>query len=111
MLKNDILTQYIRTPKKLEPKIRYDAIGVPHAYLVETGNVPCGVLIACGKGQIGWSLCNSKDKFDPIRGKQIAEDRAGLWGNRSIEEILSKVPSSIKADVMAMYHRSLRYYK
>jgi hypothetical protein len=111
MLNNEILIQYIRTPKKLEARIKRDSLGVPHAYIVESGNVPCGVLVATGKGQIGWSLCNSNDQFDPERGKSIAEARAGLYGNRSITEIVSKAPISIRQDIQKMYNRSVRFYK
>jgi hypothetical protein len=59
---------------------------------------------------VGWSKCKlTVDKFDPVRGKEIAEGRIQrrLEGDKG----KGKVPHSIKDKVKEFVERAKRYYK
>ena len=105
-----MLIKYIRTPKCYKPKMEVTLNGMRHAYLEETGGDPIGVIVSTERGKVGWSLCNSKDKFDKKLGKMIAINRADAYGFDK-DSLLSNVPNSIFTEVIKMYDRSTRYFK
>ena len=105
-----MLIKYIRTPKCYKPKMKVTLNGMRHAYLEEVGGAPIGVIVSTDRGNVGWSLCNSKDKFDKKLGKMIAINRADAYGFDK-DSLLSNVPNSIFTEVIKMYDRSTRYFK
>lgn len=67
-----------------------------------------GVVVAIGKNQIGWSLCDPCDTFDKVKGIEIAVLRARLnaaTGNNK------NIPNKILQEVCEMECRSIKYYK
>jgi hypothetical protein len=70
----------------------------------------CGVLIAKRSDtdpvySIGWSLCNSKDTWNPSLGLRIAEGRA----ETAVE--LTDIPHSISHNLGYFTERCERYFK
>lgn len=63
-----------------------------------------GVVVAVGRNQVGWSLCNHKDKFSKERALAMALGRA-------CEGSKTPVPPSAAKAVAQMTHRSERYFK
>lgn len=101
-----MLVKYIRAPKKYEAKIEGS-----RAVLVEVNrNRPIGVIVATGKGKVGWSLCNANDKFDKKLGKEIAVNRAEFYDG-AFQDLDEMAPKQIHGDLINMLDRSLRYFK
>lgn len=104
-----MLIKYIRTPKKLKARPFYKMDG-PRANLYEVGGDPIGVIVAIGKDQIGWSLCNPLDSYDRKLGLAIAENRAIDYGINK-EKVIKECPMSIRQDIIEMYERAEKYFK
>jgi len=80
-------------------------------YVRGSKNSRVGVVVAIGRGQVGWSRCNNRlDTFDKQRGLVIAMGRAGAYCNVAMTA-LETIPSSMRDAVMDMHNRSQRYYK
>lgn len=82
-----------------------------HQYLTGEHGQRVGVLIAVAEKDddfvsVGWSLCSKRDRFDRVRGLEIAEGRAekiGHWGD---------VPPSLeKYDLNGFQERAAKYFK
>lgn len=63
-----------------------------------------GVVVAIGKGQVGWSMCHRLDKFDKAKAIKIAKGRADRGSNVTL-------PGAIFNDYNAMTDRSERFYQ
>ena len=86
-------------------------------YVRNGKNHRIGVVVAVGKNQIGWSLCNKTDDFDKQRGLSIAIGRAHKLnfghsnGGVCIGNNGHRHPQSVDAVVQTMAHRASCYYK
>jgi len=95
-----ILVQYVRKQGRKE--------------LLEDGTVklhrgkPVGIVVAVGKGKIGWSLCNKTDRWDKEVGKSLAIGRAIDDGRTEIE--LRLIPSTVFPLYLDMVRRSEKYF-
>lgn len=65
---------------------------------------PVGVVVATSKHEIGWSLCNERDKWDRKRALEVAEIRAVNGTNK-------QVPHSVMSTYNAVKTRADKYYK
>lgn len=114
-------------PGKLHPYYFSKAIEVCPDKISEIRKIKCFL--------VGWSLCCPEDKFDDIKGRYIALERAVNQENVSAildrfmeknsftqeeinfltgqycETIYSLIPNSIRAQFNKFYCRCLRYYK
>ena len=66
--------------------------------------VPIGCFVGFDKNNIGWSLCNKKDKWDRKKAKEIASGRAVLGSS-------TPVPKSIYGDWLKFCERCEKYFK
>jgi len=71
---------------------------------VRKNKIPIGVVAATNVGQIGWSRCSEKDKFDMKKGRLIAIGRANNGSNIEIHP-------DVLHDVELMTERAERYFK
>jgi hypothetical protein len=67
-------------------------------YVRDLNRNPVGVVVAIGPDQVGWSVCHPKDRFDKVRGLNIAIGRAqagkeGPIPSRKLGDILEEVAS------------------
>lgn len=104
-----MLIHYIRTPKKLTSKITDITDNQIHVNIDVKGGNPVGIIVAVGKNQVGWALCNPVDKYDKELGKRIAINRA-VFGYR-LEDILKETPKRIHQEIKEMFTRSEKYFK
>jgi len=107
-----MLIKYIRTPITYKAEIQVEN-GVPKAVLIPRGGDPCGVVVSLKNGNVGWSLCSSKDKYSKKIGLKIAISRAEFYNNSnySLQDIVSNSPIEIQDYIIAMYNRSMKYFK
>jgi len=63
-----------------------------------------GVVVATDKHNIGWSLCNKRDRFNKDFGRYIAIGRAEM-------DSTVDIPHSIINEYIEMKNRALRYFK
>lgn len=80
-------------------------------YVRNKDNTPQGVIVALKKGNgfnIGYSLCNKKDKFDKSLALKIAIGRAQ---SDFESEKVRMVPQKIKNIVPSFLARCRKYYK
>ena len=68
-------------------------------------NKKVGVVVATGKYNIGYSLCNKLDKFNKERALEIATGRA------KVHDFQGEVPDSIKDTFFEMQDRASHYFK
>jgi hypothetical protein len=74
-----------------------------------------GAVVAVGPLNVGYSLCNKKDKFDKDLAVEIARGRAEVspvgygWGV-DYANVLN-VPHTVRPTVEKMLNRVKRYYK
>ena len=73
-------------------------------YVRDKNRNPRGVIVAVGRGMVGFSLTNKKDRFNKNLGISIAINRAYQGFNVDI-------PKSIFEDFHNMIDRSQRYFK
>lgn len=74
---------------------------------VRKGRKKVGVVVAIGRGRLGWSLChisNGVEKFDRERGIKQALKRAVLYR-------LGEIPKSVMEVYDRLYTSSYNYYK
>ena len=57
-------------------------------YVKNEDNQKIGVVVALGKGQIGWSRCQGPDVFDKELGLKIAIGRAKKGSRKRIPDVL-----------------------
>lgn len=74
-----------------------------------------GVVMCIGKDTYGWSMCDSKDTFDKVKGLNIAYNRAlkaDTLPKKEKEAYYAKrVPQSLRNLFDKIQDRSKRYYK
>jgi hypothetical protein len=79
-----------------------------------TQNSIQGVVIAIDANNVGWSLCNKRDKFNKEKGLFIALNRAIKSSYTSEDEVLNlseKVPRTLRPLYLKMRRRSQLYFK
>lgn len=74
-------------------------------YLRDKNGSPVGVVVALGKEDIGWSLCNKRDRFNKQRALEIAVGRSY---KRNISDTK---PVTILPLFNKVYARAQRYFK
>jgi hypothetical protein len=77
-----------------------------YEYVRDRNGHPLGVVVALGKKEVGWSLCNKKDRFDRDFALKIASGRAM---HSNIKR--NKIPKKILPTLDKMEDRAKRYYK
>lgn len=75
-------------------------------YLRDKNGNPCGVLIALGKGQVGWSVVHPQDSFDKELGVRIARGRAAAGTATP-----GRLPNKHLTEYQIMEERASRYFK
>jgi len=73
-------------------------------YIRDSHRRPKGVVISTGEGEVGYSLCNKKDKWNRETALRIAFGRA-------VEGFDHAIPDSAYLAYYEMLDRSDRYYK
>lgn len=85
-------------------------------YRKDDGNLK-GVVVATGKGILGWSMCNPKDIFNKEKGLDIAYRRAEkaerLDASNPIKLLAfyDRVPRTLSDLFEKIYDRSIKYFK
>ena len=74
-------------------------------YLRDKNGNPIGVAVAVSKEDIGWSLCNKRDKFNKQRALEIAVGRA------TKRDISDTKPVTILPLFNKIYARAQKYFK
>ena len=77
-----------------------------YEYVRDRNGHPLGVVCALGKKDIGWSLCNKKDRFNKDFGLKIASARAVRSRIKRKD-----IPRRIIPILEKMEERAKRYYK
>ena len=72
-------------------------------YIRNNHGQPRGCVVATGRNQVGWSLCNKKDIFNKERALQIA------MGRVKISRVV--IPQVVQPYFVKMIGRSQRYFK
>ena len=72
---------------------------------VRKNRTPYGVVVAIGRNLVGWSKCNKKDKWDKVKGLELAVGRATIT-----QLDLSTIPPDMVEPAIKMITRSRRYY-
>ena len=77
-----------------------------YEYVRDRNGHPLGVVVALGKKDVGWSLCNKKDKFDKEFGLMIAKGRAIKTKTKH-----KFIPKTVLPYIHKMEDRAKRYFK
>lgn len=75
-------------------------------YLRDENGHPRGVIVATGRGQVGWSAVHPRDRFNKELGLRIARGRASV-GNQTP----GALPAKYLHEFEIMDERSRRYFK
>lgn len=76
---------------------------------VRKKGIPFGAIVAIKTGdsyRIGYSMCNTRDRFKKTTGLKIAFGRAESW-----ESIPQDIPNEILKAIPAFVERCKKYYK
>ena len=79
------------------------------SYIRDKNSRPIGTVVALNRNEIGVAICNKKDRFNKIRGKDIAMARA-------LQHKMPKVNSErlrilIDEGICRMEERARKYFK
>jgi hypothetical protein len=79
------------------------------SYVRDSNNNPYGVIVATGKGKVGWSLLHRKDKENHVWNRNYG---LALAIQRSSTNMYDDIkPDSIFLKIIGMRDRSIKYFK